>query len=448
MVQVFSVEPTMSTAGLVGQAMAQGLAKRAGIAEAEQAFQDAQGDPLKLATAFARLTSVSPELARGAGPMYEAMLRNMQGQAIRRGAGGAGGTPEQMQQEPLTRNQQVTAQPEQFIPQMGQMPQQPTEPVPVSEETPGIQTMSPVGQEQMEKPYWSPQQRMQQQAYYMDLGFLPEQAIQQAQLDEERYMANPAQYRKNYDLLEERKAKARAELMRQLELKTQKKFDATEPEKNIFKDIPGEYIIGLEKGMERDLLTKGEPESVVADRWTTRALNTIKAKDDFEKFAATEGIENLLKGRQGLDSLEQFSDIFAESGHSEQYFNLLKDKTKFSPQAAASIAFRNRPEIKNQIDKNVQKYTPSRFGVDQGPQARRLANQVAENLNPNDSFLSVAWEARRKNPLFDERKFFSHLKNIQGEYNFSPRQKREIAQGASGFIPYWADILFFPWMGE
>lgn len=442
MVQIIGVEPTMSTGGLVGQALAQGLAKRAGIAEAEQAFQQAQGDPLKLATAFARLTSVSPELARGAGPMYEAMLRNMQGQAIRRGAGGAGGTPEQMQQEPLTRTQQMEAQPEQFIPQMGQTTRQPTEPVPVSEETPGIQTMSPVGEEQMERPYWAPQQRMKQQAYYMDLGFLPEQAIQQAQIDEERYLANPAQYRKNYELREQRKKEAREELMRQLETKTQKKGD------ELFGDVLGEYIIGLEKGMERDLLTKGEPASVVADRWSTKALNTAKAKVDFEKFAKTQGIENLVKGTQGLEKLEQFSRIFEKSGNSEEYYNSLIDKMKFSPQAAASIAFRNRPEIKSEIDKNVQKYTPSRFGVDQGPQARRLANQVAENLNSNDSFLSVAWEAKRKNPMFDERTFFNHLMKIQDGYNFNARQQREIAEGTAGLVPYWSDILFFPWMGE
>lgn len=68
--------------GQIGESVGEGISKRLGLGEAERAFQQASGDPVKLATAFARLMSVSPELARGAGPMYQAMLNQIRGQAL------------------------------------------------------------------------------------------------------------------------------------------------------------------------------------------------------------------------------------------------------------------------------------------------------------------------------------------------------------------------------
>lgn len=104
MVQVFSLAPTESSASLIGKALGTGFSKQAGMAEAERSFQQAQGDPFKLATAMGRLVSQSPEMARAAGPMYEAMMRNMQGKAM-------GGLKEDQPKEfpyPTTQNQPQT----------------------------------------------------------------------------------------------------------------------------------------------------------------------------------------------------------------------------------------------------------------------------------------------------------------------------------------------------
>lgn len=436
MVQVIGIQPTMSTGGLVGQAIAQGLTKRLGLMEAENAFKEAQGDPLKLATAFARLTSVSPELARGAGPMYEAMLRNMQSQAIRKGAEGAGMQPQT--QQPLTRSPQLAAQPEQFIPQ-GSM----GEPIPLRETTPGIQEKGITAEETLPKPYWTPQQRLAQTRNYLNMGFLPDKAEQLAQRDEQAYMANPEQYQKRFELLEQKRKDSLDELKRQLETKTQKKGE------ELFKDIPGEYLIGMEKGLEKDI--RMNPDKTVqqlADEWSTRALDTAKAKNQFKRFAATQGMENLVKGTTGLEKLNSYSKIFERSGNQEEYYNLLREDMKLSPQGSASIAYKNRPQIKNIIDKNVVPMTTQAEGIDPEKEARKLANLIGENLTPNDSLLSIVWEARKSNPLFDERAFFDQINRNSDIYNINPRQEREISEGASRILPYWGDILIFPWLGK
>jgi len=83
MVQIFDLTPTPSNASMIGSALGTGATKQLGLAEAERSFQNAKGNPLKLATAMARLISTSPDLARGAGPMYQAMLSQMQGENMR-----------------------------------------------------------------------------------------------------------------------------------------------------------------------------------------------------------------------------------------------------------------------------------------------------------------------------------------------------------------------------
>lgn len=94
MVQVIGVQPTMSSGGLVGQAIAQGLAKRAGLAEAEKAAQDAQGDPVKLAFSLARASTYAPELQRSLGNIYEQLLARTQSGQLETGLTGVeGGVP-------------------------------------------------------------------------------------------------------------------------------------------------------------------------------------------------------------------------------------------------------------------------------------------------------------------------------------------------------------------
>jgi hypothetical protein len=451
MVQVIDMSPTESSASRIGKALGAGLARQAAISEAETAFRDAGHDPMKLATAYARLVSSTPELARSAGPMYDAMLRNMQVQAIRRGAEGV--TPaaptEQVPGQPP--GQPQVQQPESLPGQSpgeyfttGQIRPPYPEPIPLSEFTPGIQEKGPVSEEMLEKPHWTSQQRMAKQREYLDLGYMPNQAIELATKDEQAYLDNPARYRKRYEELEQAKVDSRNELQRQLQTKLQKEG------KELFKDSPGEYLIGMEKGMERDLrLNPNMTIGQVADKWSTAALDTAKAKDAFIKEAGTQGLENFLPKNRGKtrQKFEDFAKVFAESGNQEQYYNMLKSNAGLSPQAAASIAWKTRPELSNIIEEKVQKWTVDNL-KDRSKTAIKLAQELQGKISDNDSLLSISWNARNKDEGFDQRTFFKYISDNEELYNLNKRQKREIPQGESDLLPNWADLKFFPWGRE
>lgn len=82
MVQIISPSPRAMQAGDIGKALGLGAAKQAGLMEAEKAFSQSQGDPLKLASAMARMGMVDPSLEKAIGPMYSAMLSQMKGKAM------------------------------------------------------------------------------------------------------------------------------------------------------------------------------------------------------------------------------------------------------------------------------------------------------------------------------------------------------------------------------
>jgi len=74
-IQTFDPTPVPSQASMMGQAAGSGLAKRLGLAEAEKAALGAEGDPIKLAMAFARASTYAPEIQRSLGQLYEQALQ-------------------------------------------------------------------------------------------------------------------------------------------------------------------------------------------------------------------------------------------------------------------------------------------------------------------------------------------------------------------------------------
>lgn len=232
-----------------------------------------------------------------------------------------------------------------------------------------------------------------------------------------------------------------------METKTQRKFDSDDPNRSLMNVIPGEYLIGLEKGMARDIIENPQKTMVeIADDWSTRALDTVKAKEEFKTLSKTTGIESLLKGRETLSKLENYGDIFRKSGNEEEYWKLLQGDMNLSPQGAASIAFGVRPDIEGLISEKVIPMTPNSLG-DPVKQSRNFANDLADSITSKDSLLAISWKARKRNPMFNERAFFDQISRNKDLYNLTPLQERELAQGASGIIPYWGDFLTFPWLG-
>ncbi len=80
MVQVFDLSPTSSSASMIGSALGTGISKRAGLAEAENAANMANGDPVKLAFSLARANMASNNsMDRSLGQIYEQLLARTEG---------------------------------------------------------------------------------------------------------------------------------------------------------------------------------------------------------------------------------------------------------------------------------------------------------------------------------------------------------------------------------
>ena len=180
MVQIISPSPRAMQRADLGRAMGQGLSKQLGLMEAQGAIQQAQGDPLKLATAMARMGMVDPSLEKAVGPMYSAMLADMRGREL------AGA------QEPLS---------SQFVPQT-QQPQIPSQ----DGRSPSITESEPL--QETRRPY-IPREYGQivtdaQRKYPKLFGLDPEKAIQQEAQSEQQSIARSealqAQRRKQLEI--------------------------------------------------------------------------------------------------------------------------------------------------------------------------------------------------------------------------------------------------------
>lgn len=74
MVQIISPSPRAMQQGQIGESLGQGLSKRWGLQEAENAANNANGDPVKLAFSLARASMAAPGMERSLGQIYEQLL--------------------------------------------------------------------------------------------------------------------------------------------------------------------------------------------------------------------------------------------------------------------------------------------------------------------------------------------------------------------------------------
>lgn len=222
-----------------------------------------------------------------------------------------------------------------------------------------------------------------------------------------------------------------------LETKLQKQGEG------VFKDITGENLINLQRGMERDLrLNPKASIDDVADRWSTKALDLAKTKSQLKTFAERpllEKINPLLK-TETINSLKSYGKKFAETGNSEEFFNLLKSDFDMSPQGAALIAYPRSKGVNSFVD------TVKNSPLSQSDEtSRKYAEKIKKMVNSDDSFLAIARELQNKDQYFNSTAFFHELGMDQD--NFSSRQKDEISQGANSRAVSWGDISILPIFG-
>lgn len=421
MVQVFSVEPTMSTAGLVGQAIGQGLAKRAGIAEAEQAFQDAQGDPLKLATAFARLTSVSPELARGAGTMYEAMMKGMQAKAAgQQYPGGQEQYPESTQR---------------LIQQYAQDQQQPPQ------EAPGLTTREST--QEILRPTM-PMTRDQIMARGVQLfqrnPMLFENDINQA------IQAAENENLRNLQRSQAIQAAGQAQMTSEQNLKNElralnDRWGGGEliPE-NVYNKFQNEAIksmLPINEGGEG--LTQQEATQKYIPKLEEIARD-YKALDDLGDWtfvwgsaeSALTNIKNIRKKFKKNDDLENFADYMI--GHND-----------LSPRMAYSLAYpiEEDPNVYNEV-KKLKKLDPVLSTKSPKKEGVAIIDRIVSKMTPDSSPLAIANYLSRKG--YDPQPFLDYLVENQDQLGLTVKQARQLNRG-SQLVPKINDLWIMSTLG-
>lgn len=320
-----------------------------------------------------------------------------------------------------------------------------------NQKTAEIVNEPPLADKTLTRGPWTPKQRDARVIDYMNQGFLVDQAKELASDDESRDLAEPAAYQKRLDELTAKSDQARAEFRRQLETKLQKGGEG------VFKDVTGEMLVNMERGLERDL--RSNPNATfkdVANDWSNRALNVAKAKDQLGKLAQTTGLETFFKGDQTLKKLRSYQDIFKKSGNAEEYYNILRknpDEGGFglSSQGSATIAF---PPTKN-VRSYVDSFKPDNTKWSQyGPlpdyekiqaNARKAAINIEKSLDADDSILAIARALKEKDPEFDQESFFEQLNDDIDQFRLNDRQRRELAEGQKNILPSWGDVKYLPW---
>lgn len=446
--------------GRVGSGLAQGMGLQ--IPKEMEQYRLAQGiknlenqtedlTPIEQYGRYASVPGITPQMLQSFGDLLKTQN---QGNAIRRSAGRmpgeqppqAGGPQASPNMPPSGGINIIPITPmaggaPSPMPQGSSVSQQPSPQAKNAsqEETrPQILENNPLAEQYMPRGPWSPQQRQERMADYLDQGFLPDQASQLAADDERRYREEPETYEARNQLLTKRQQEARDALARNIETKLQKTGEGT------FKDLPGTVKNRLERGMERDLRLK--PNSTledVADKWGEKAYRYTRAKNEVTKLAKTTGIENWIKGSENFDKLKSLQKIFADSGSQEEYRSQLQSELNMSPQGSSSVAF----EMSKPVNQYLSNFKPIPYGkknADLDNQARKAAIEIERHLQKDDSLLAIAFELSRKQPQFDQKAFFNQLTSDMEDQSFNPRQREEIAEGTKGIVPYWGDFFVIP----
>ena len=472
--------------GRIGTGIGKGLAEqvpkeieRGRLASGLKQFEQDSGNlnPMQQLARLSAIPGITPQMIQSFSEL--ARIQNQRNAYGNRG--GQGGQPQQGQPQGMRASPDLsdvkqanlldqavnagTPMQQEFNPQANPIPQggtaaiaggmipngQRTPNVTPNEKVPEIVNEPPLSEQTLTRPPWTPQQRDAAVVRYMDQGFLVDQAKELAADDEARELASPAAYQKRLDELTAKSDQARQEFRRQLETKLQKGGEG------VFKDVTGEMLVNMERGLERDLRTHPNASfKDVANDWSNRALNVAKAKDQLNKLAQTTGIETFFKGDQTLKKLRSYQDIFKKAGNSEEYYNILRknpDEGGFglSPQGSAVIAFPPTKQVKGYVDSFKPNNTRwSQYGPLPDPtkiqaNARKAALDVEKFLDSDDSILSIARAFSEKDPEFDQQAFFDQLNDDIDQLRLNDRQRRELAEGVRDILPTWGDIKYLPW---
>lgn len=388
--------------------------------------------PFEKLTQLATQPGMSPQLLQSA---TELLKQESQGNAYRKAAGRKDGNPPQRTSDTTQQFQDKAANFD--ISGKGKPKSQPGQQKYGTQ--PEIQSDNPLNNKFLEKQPWSSERRNQEIADILDAGLTTDPSIAReiAKQNEAAELAAPSVEKANQSYLEGVEGKVRDEFTRQIEAATQKEG------KELYKDIQGELMLDLEKGVRQDLATNPNANiQEVVERWRKKGLDFVKARPLLDQLAARDTWDFFFKNGETKKKLDSFQRLYANVGREEEFYNKLKtantEKTvgfDMSPQGAAQRAFPRSEGVK----KVVGKFNPKGF-FKRSENSSNLASDVLKNLRPEDSLLAIIRDVRDKYPGFDQSAFFDYFR--QNTDKLYPRQQRELAEGEGAMNPSWGDEWF------
>lgn len=396
-------------AGDIGKALGIGVGKRAGLMEAESAFKKAGSDPLKLATAMARLSMIDPSLERAAGPMYQAMLASMQGKEL---AGAQKTTDEFLPQAPA-----------QIAQGRGE------------ELAPSITERAPL--EETRKPY-IPREYGEivgaaSTKYPALFARDPEKAITQEMQAEQQNLA------RSTALQQQRKKQEDIETTVKNKLESQMKNLGIDKEKS---PIAGNLFSKYQDEAIRSILPKSEGGEGLTEQQASKKYGKLieDAARDYNVIKSwgntyTMGPWNARNVKRQIDSTRQ---NFEERGDLENYADLLVGETGMSNKMGYYHAFpvKNNPDLYKEIKPPKRKFFEV---VDPVGQTREISPKIAEKLRKDDSILSIAQELQFQG--YDPNVWLKYVSDNRKNLDLTERQARELTKSITD-IPNLQDVWF------
>ncbi len=421
--------------GRIGSGIGQGLAEqvpkeieRSRLASGLQNIGKKEGlSPFQQFAELSAVPGVTPQMIQSGSELLKQQgIRNSFARRAGQGQQGQGVSPAQQQAQDLQN---------QYFPQMQQGQNQPNGNI---QSQPQINPNNPIAQEALPLPEWTPQRREQEISNVLS-DFpnmtIPE-AIAEAGERERRELAQPLAVQERNKYLDEQKEKVNDLIDKQLREKLQ-----IPKNEEAFSKLTGESLNNIRRGVSRDLALN--PKSSVDDlvnTWTTRALDNEKSKKQLDSFAGKSFFEKITSKANIGEKLKSYQKIFKEFGNEEEYFNKLKTDFDFSSQTAAYYAFPLSKGINSIVDNVKPKLSP----LNSSQNSISYAAKLRDNLTNGDSLLALAGALKDKDPYFDQSSFFTEVRRIQDELRLNARQQREVAEGESGILPTWGEILNLP----
>jgi len=430
----------------LGKGLAEQIPKEAERTRLSQGLQSlAQEKNLTPFEQFSRLSSipgVTPQMIQSGS---ELLKQQAQANAYKRAASRS------MSEERAPSNQQVMEQAEN-IPFAGINSSKRSGEKPYGTQKDIVQD-NPTNSKFLEKQRWTPERRNQEIAQILDSGITTDPSIAAgiANQNEQAELAAPGIEKTNQSYLQGVEQDVRDEFTRQIEKATQKKGN------EIYSSLTGETLLGLEKGVRRDLaLNPNANKQEVVERWIKKGLDLAKTRPLLNTLAERDAFDFLTKHKETMKRLGSYQKIYKDAGAQEEFYNKLKMGNtpaegasensagspaikgfQMSPQGAAQQAFPRNEPIKNIVSQHKRQVVPNANQAYKN--AVKTASEVAKHLDDDSSILAIGKDLRDRDPFFDQTAFFDYFRDPENNVRLNSMQERQMGEAGVQYLPAWGD---------